>query len=247
MRGSRIPIDVFRTPPLAAADDLSAGVWIKLHLYCADQLNGGRIAACKGWSDRVWDRTCGTCAASIEHAVTLDILSWDGDALVVHGYAIDDENGYRAKIDGGRKGGQRSAANKEKSPTPPKQDPLHTTPYHITQSLSTAQGMLEDTCKSAPMDLPPRLMAAWKETATEASPEVATKALEASRRIFPGTSEKQYRQTYQAAAQAGVLDRPSTEWPDFRQSMKAEKAKPGAAGTEGQAAAVAKKIQKVTV
>jgi hypothetical protein len=81
---------------------------------------------------------------------------------------------------------------------------------------------------AAPLDLPPRLREAYREIAeaeggTRAGYDVASRALQAARRIFRLPSEAQLRETYRAAAATGRLDHPPDRWPDFRQQIRRER------------------------
>jgi hypothetical protein len=81
---------------------------------------------------------------------------------------------------------------------------------------------------AAPFDLPSRLRDAYREIAqAEGGGPVgfarATAALSAARRIFRTPTEGHLRETYRAAAEAGMLDRPPADWPDFRQRIRQDR------------------------
>lgn len=65
------------------------GTWLCLYRYCAGQENGGRIPACKAWTDRVWLQICGVSVREV--ATSCGLWMWEGDALVVAYYNTQHE------------------------------------------------------------------------------------------------------------------------------------------------------------
>lgn len=86
MEYSKLQLSVTRTAEFRSAEPAARGIWVSCLSYCADQENGGTIAACRGWSDRQWMAACGVSAAEVEQAVVAGLLTWEGDSLVVRGY-----------------------------------------------------------------------------------------------------------------------------------------------------------------
>jgi hypothetical protein len=83
----------------------------------------------------------------------------------------------------------------------------------------------------APIDLPIRLRETWREILTADGPSVANAALQAGRRIFRSPSPAQLLETWKCAASAGRLHDPSDRWPDFRQTMRADRQRERAPGS----------------
>lgn len=87
-------------------------------------------------------------------------------------------------------------------------------------------------------DLPPRLREAYREIAQAegggpAGFALANRALAAARRMFRVPTEAQLRETYRAAAEAGVADQDPARWPDFRDRMRQERAQERTGSTAG--------------
>lgn len=87
-------------------------------------------------------------------------------------------------------------------------------------------------------DLPPRLREAYREIAQAegggpAGTALANRSLAAARRLFRVPTEAQLRETYRAAAEAGVTDQDPARWPDFRERMRRERAQERTGSTAG--------------
>lgn len=85
--------------------------------------------------------------------------------------------------------------------------------------------------REAPVDLPIRLRETWREILGVDGAEVANRALQAGRRIFRSPSSAQLLETWKCAASAGVLQEPPDRWPDFRQTMRADRQRERAPGS----------------
>jgi hypothetical protein len=83
---------------------------------------------------------------------------------------------------------------------------------------------------AAPVDLPVRLRDTWKEILAIDGPTVANAALQAGRRIFRSPSPSQLLETWKCAAAAGKLQSHPDQWPDFRQTMRADRQRERAPG-----------------
>lgn len=66
------------------------GTWLCLYRYCAGQENGGRIEACKNWSDRVWLQICAVSAREVSAVCAL--WTWECEALILTFYNAKNED-----------------------------------------------------------------------------------------------------------------------------------------------------------
>ena len=82
------------------ASDAQIGIWFRLQCYCHDQMNGGSVAHCREWTDVAWGHL-GLRARSVAQDSPLWHWTSMGD-LVVHGYDLVAEEGYRKKQRMGR-------------------------------------------------------------------------------------------------------------------------------------------------
>lgn len=78
--------------------------WLCLQRYCIGQENGGVIAACSDWPDRLWQQLCKVTKREVYD--TCGLWSWEDGALVVWAYPIDKENEVKAKRTYGKLGGR---------------------------------------------------------------------------------------------------------------------------------------------
>jgi hypothetical protein len=80
-----------RQGPLALAEDAPLGSWLRLTAACADLENFGRFVGCRTYGTRQWMTVAGVTAEAIPVVVAAGLASWDGDALVIHGYDIEQQ------------------------------------------------------------------------------------------------------------------------------------------------------------
>lgn len=99
-----------RAPEYIGSEPVARATWLNVSSYCAGQENGGRIEGAARWKDRQWQQTCGVTLAEI-HA-SGDLLSFDGDDLIVWGYPLDTEEKLRRNRQHAAAGGRAKAANR---------------------------------------------------------------------------------------------------------------------------------------
>ncbi len=76
----------------------------------------------------------------------------------------------------------------------------------------------------APADLSAALRPLWLEIAKDHGHEVATKARDATKRLFGAATPARMRETFAAAYERKALALPAELWPDFRTSMRNDRA-----------------------
>ncbi|MCW1917051.1 hypothetical protein OJ996_25905 [Luteolibacter sp. GHJ8] len=101
---------VFRSPEFIGADPAQRGTWIALLGWCASQENGGRIAACRAWKDRMWQQLVGVTAEEVLEESPL--WTWEGEDLVIVHYPLEQELALHARREGNAKGGRATSGAK---------------------------------------------------------------------------------------------------------------------------------------
>lgn len=108
-----------RTARFRDADMAARGAWATLIVHCADQENGGRVVACKAWTDRQWLSRTDCMRGDVDHLVGSELGRWDGEDLVLDGYdrvaegtfhAASEVNRRRAKEAHEKRRAQEAAA-----------------------------------------------------------------------------------------------------------------------------------------
>lgn len=85
------------------ADPQDRGTWLLLMAYCIGQENGGKIAECGYWTDKLWLSIVGVSLAEIDRVSTL----WyrEGSDIIVCHYPKEKEQLVRNRREIGRLGG----------------------------------------------------------------------------------------------------------------------------------------------
>lgn len=108
-----IRTSALRTPEYIGSRPVERATWLNVLAYCTDQENGGRIQRCASWGDRQWQQICGVTRREVNAATNL--LTWDGDDLLVWNYPADKQAEVQAKRDAGRLGGLARTEAKTKA------------------------------------------------------------------------------------------------------------------------------------
>jgi hypothetical protein len=109
MNWINIETKTLRSPEFIGSEPEQRATWLCLLAYCAEQENGGKIAACGEWKARRWQQTCGVTTDEVcSHC---DLWTWEADSLTVWGYPVEKENEVRMKREGGQRGGKARAKN----------------------------------------------------------------------------------------------------------------------------------------
>jgi len=116
---TKVQVHLFGDSPFMEASAAATGVWLRLAVWCADRENGGLIASCRAWPDRLWIQATGFGAADVAGAVEEGLATWEGDGLRVVGYDLHGEEAHRSRREGGARGGSK-VRHKEPSKEPPK-------------------------------------------------------------------------------------------------------------------------------
>lgn len=97
-----------REPAFIGSEPVARATWLCVMTYCVEMENGGRIVGARLWKDRQWQQTCGVMLSEIQASTNL--LSWDGDDLLVWNYPAEKEDEVRTKRgiakQNGRRGGR---------------------------------------------------------------------------------------------------------------------------------------------
>jgi hypothetical protein len=104
MQYLNIPTAFLRSPEYIAAEPTARATWLSLIGYCAEQENGGIIAACAAWKDRQWQQTAGVTLE--ETKMICSLWKWEGDSIILFGYPSDKEAMVRSKRQAGTQGGR---------------------------------------------------------------------------------------------------------------------------------------------
>jgi hypothetical protein len=96
MQYTKVQLNWVRSEIFTSAEPAARGVWLSLIAYCADQENGGRIAACQGWTDRRWMAAAAASSAEVAQVVQAGLARWDGEDLEVRGYDTVGEKAFQA-------------------------------------------------------------------------------------------------------------------------------------------------------
>jgi hypothetical protein len=104
MQYLNIPTAFLRSPEYIAAEPTARATWLSLIGYCAEQENGGIIAACAAWKDRQWQQTAGVTLE--ETNMICSLWKWEGDSIILFGYPSDKEAMVRSKRQAGTQGGR---------------------------------------------------------------------------------------------------------------------------------------------
>jgi hypothetical protein len=104
MQYLNIPTAFLRSPEYIAAEPTARATWLSLIGYCAEQENGGIIAACAAWKDRQWQQTAGVTLE--ETKMICSLWEWQGDSIILFGYPSDKEAMVRSKRQAGTQGGR---------------------------------------------------------------------------------------------------------------------------------------------
>lgn len=91
----------FKRLPLAMR-----GVWLQLCIFCAKEENGGQISGAVHWDDTDWLMSGGLKKKDISAAKSANLVSWNGDSLVVFGYDKTGEDKCVASRTAGKLGGR---------------------------------------------------------------------------------------------------------------------------------------------
>jgi len=112
MKRAFLRVAQFLEGPWLALPASKRGFACQLHVYCAAQENGGRILGAKSWGSTQWRLVLGHggSLSVVDGLVKATLVDWDGDDLLLNGYDVPAEDGYRRKREAGRLGGMRSAA-----------------------------------------------------------------------------------------------------------------------------------------
>ncbi len=97
--------------PVAGADSLDVGVWIRLLAYCGKVENGGRISGARLWKPCAWIRVVGITDEEF-HREAPGLWKIAGDDVVVLGYPADQELKVKANRVNGKLGGRPTAPKK---------------------------------------------------------------------------------------------------------------------------------------
>ena len=103
--------------PVAGAETLDVGIWIRILFYCGEIENGGRITGARLWNSCEWIRVVGITEEEV-HREAPGLWKFVGDDLVVDGYPTDQEEKVKANRENGKLGG-RPAAPKKPHGKPP--------------------------------------------------------------------------------------------------------------------------------
>ena len=97
--------------PVAGADSLDVGVWLRLLAYCGKVENGGRIKGASLWKSCAWIRVVGITEDEF-HREAPGLWKIVGDDVVVLGYPSDQEEKVKANRLNGKLGGRPAEAKK---------------------------------------------------------------------------------------------------------------------------------------
>lgn len=78
-----------REPAFIGSEPVARATWLCVLSYCIELENGGRIAGARLWKDRQWQQACGVMLSEIQ--ATTNLLTWEGDDLLVWNYPSDKE------------------------------------------------------------------------------------------------------------------------------------------------------------
>ena len=107
MNWINIETKTMRSPEFIGSEPDQRATWLCLLAYCAEQENGGSIAACGEWKSRRWQQTCGVTTDEVcSHC---DLWTWEGDSLTVWGYPVAKEQEVKTMREAGSRGGKRRA------------------------------------------------------------------------------------------------------------------------------------------
>lgn len=104
-----ITISDLRAEEYIGSEPRERATWLNVSAFCAEQENGGVIHGARNWTDRQWQRSCGVTLREVQKADRL--LTWDGDALIVWRYPVDQQENHHKSRSGGRLGGLKRAEN----------------------------------------------------------------------------------------------------------------------------------------
>ncbi len=104
MNWLNVRTELSRSPHFVKASCASIGAWLRVHLYCCEQENGGILAGAATWSDRQWLMACGVTKKEVRAAGPL--LLDDGVSITVTEYSRDKELQVRQNRENGGAGGK---------------------------------------------------------------------------------------------------------------------------------------------
>lgn len=100
-------------PAYIGSEPKARATWLNVILWCASQENGGIIDGAANWKCRQWQQTCGVTKREVEQAKNL--LSIEGESVVVWNYPLSKQAEVQAKRQAGRQGGLLSGASRASS------------------------------------------------------------------------------------------------------------------------------------
>lgn len=103
---------VLDSPEFVGEEPVCQATWIKLLRFCIGQENGGRIHGCRGWKDRKWQQLVRVTKREAETAS--ELITWEGDDLIVMHYPLEKELEVKTKRENGKKGGRPKTGTKPK-------------------------------------------------------------------------------------------------------------------------------------
>ncbi len=92
--------DLNYSPDFLGASPQAFGAWVRLCMYSAHHMTGGKIEGCKTWDSVRWARACGLDWASVTACTEGRLAEWGGTDLELIGYPIEQEKTYKAKSKG---------------------------------------------------------------------------------------------------------------------------------------------------
>lgn len=101
-----VHVSIFHSPEYMGSEPVARATWWNLMGHCAEQENSGRIHGALKWNDRRWQQTCGITLREVKSCE--ELITWEGDDLVIKFYPTEKEAEVRRKREGGRAGGIRS-------------------------------------------------------------------------------------------------------------------------------------------
>jgi len=140
MEWLNLKTSVLHAPEFIGQEPRERATWLSVCLWCAEQENGGRIKGAKAWKDRQWQQTCGVTRREVEAAS--ELLTWDGDDVLVWNYPTDKENLVRQRREFARLGGIQSGIARQPNAE------ANASPHASTESKQMLQANAEANASS---------------------------------------------------------------------------------------------------